>query len=183
MQWILPLLLVGALPSSSLANADQDAQVSPFAYAHVTIIDATGAPARSDMTVVISDGRISDLGRTGRIRLARDVRVEDATGKFLIPGLWDMHVHTFQKDLLPLFLANGVTGLREMFGLPVHHQLRKEIESGAVLGPRMVIGSPLLDGPNPVWPGVFTVRVTDVASAREAVARRSRRQRRMAPTS
>jgi len=72
----------------------------------------------------------------------------DATGKFLIPGLWDMHIHPLdEKDYLVLFIANGVTGVRVMWGGPVHHKWRKEISAGELIGPRMVISSPTVDGP------------------------------------
>jgi Amidohydrolase family len=81
----------------------------------------------------------------------------NATGKFLIPGLWDMHVHWYDKDYLPLFMANGVTGVRMMWGVPSHHQWRKEIEAGQLVGPHMLIASPIVDGPNPVWPGSIVV--------------------------
>src|SRR5689334_12449862 len=62
-----------------------------LAFTHVTVIDATGASAKPDMSVVISGGRIVELGRTGRVRLPKDALVVNASGKFLIPGLWDMH--------------------------------------------------------------------------------------------
>jgi len=59
------------------------------------------------MTVVITGNRISAIGETGKVRVPQDAQVVDATGKFVIPGLWDMHVHWDLKDSLPLFIANG----------------------------------------------------------------------------
>src|SRR5689334_24111838 len=64
-----------------------------LALTHVTVIDATGAPPKRDMTVVVSDGRISSIVRTSRRATPRNAVVVDATGKFLVPGLWDMHAH------------------------------------------------------------------------------------------
>src|SRR4030095_5166869 len=81
--------------------------------------------------------------------------------------LWDMHIHWYDRDYLSLFIANGVTGVRQMWGMPQHHTWRKAIESGTLLGPRMVIASPILDGPNPVWP--MSVSVTTEADGRSAV--------------
>lgn len=63
-------------------------------FTHATVIDATGAPPRPGTTVVVKDGRIAAVGPDGSIRLPDRATVIDATGKFLIPGLWDMHVHT-----------------------------------------------------------------------------------------
>src|SRR5215510_9179303 len=134
---------------------------------NVTIIDVTGAPAASYMTVVITGDRITDVGPTKSLRTPKDAQVVSAAGKYLIPGLWDMHVHWYLKDYLPLFLANGVTGIRQMWGMPMHHQWRKEQQSGSLFGPRMFIASPIVDGPNPIWQG--SVSVTNEAQAREAV--------------
>lgn len=91
----------------------------------------------------------------------------DATVKFLIPGLWDMHVHWYEKRFLPLFIANGVTGIRMMWGFPIHHEWRKAIRAGQLLGPRMVIASMIVGGPRPWWPG--EVSVSSAAEARPAV--------------
>jgi imidazolonepropionase-like amidohydrolase len=86
----------------------------------------------------------------------------DATGKFLIPGLWDMHIHPLdEKDYLALFTANGVTGLRVMRGEPVHHKWRQAISAGKLIGPRMVIASPFIDGPDPLFGGSIIVSNED----------------------
>src|SRR6266480_5135820 len=87
------LLLLVMLPGLLFAQPKQHPPSKPFAFTHVTVIDATGAPAKPDMTVVIRGNHISELGKSGEIRIPKDVRVVDATGKFLVPGLWDMHVH------------------------------------------------------------------------------------------
>ena len=93
----------------------------------------------------------------------------DAAGKFLIPGLWDMHVHWYDRGYLPLFIANGVTGIRVMWGSDEHHCWREQIEKGELIGPRMVIASPIIDGPKPFWPG--SVSVSGEADARQSVLR------------
>ena len=150
-----------------------DAQQAPSAkqnilvFTHVTVIDATGASAHTDVTVVITGDRITEIGDSGKIRVPKDAQVVEATGKFLIPGLWDMHVHWYEKDYLPLFIANGVTGIRIMWGSSTHHEWRKEIEQGLLLGPRMLIASPIVDGPKPLWPG--SMAVANGAEGRQAV--------------
>jgi imidazolonepropionase-like amidohydrolase len=137
------------------------------AIVHITVIDATGAPARPDMTVIISGDRISEIGKSTEVHIPKDAQKVEAAGKFLIPGLWDMHVHWSNKEYLPLFLANGVTGIRIMWGFPDHFQWRKEIEAGRLLGPHMVIASPIVDGPVPLWPG--SIAVHSESEARQTV--------------
>jgi imidazolonepropionase-like amidohydrolase len=81
---------------------------------HATVIDGTGAPPRKDVTVVIGDGRIISIGPS--VKPAANTRVIDATGEFLIPGLWDMHFHLdSQGSALHTLAANGITGIREMY--------------------------------------------------------------------
>jgi len=124
---------------------------------HVTVIDVTGGPTQPDRTVVIADGHITEISDSAKAVVPKDSQVVEAKGKFLIPGLWDMHVHWFDKDYLPLFIANGVTGVRQMLGNPELQQQRKEIEKTALLGPRMIIASALVDGPKPLWSGSISV--------------------------
>jgi hypothetical protein len=145
------------------------AQQNILAFTHATVIDATGAPALKDVTVVIKGDRISALGKSDKVRPPSDAQIVNARGKFLIPGLWDMHVHWYVKDYLPLFIANGVTGIRIMSGTPAHHQWRKEIAEGSLLGPRMLIASPIVDGPKPFWPG--SVTAGNEEEGRQAVAK------------
>jgi imidazolonepropionase-like amidohydrolase len=162
---LLLLLALPARPSPQPAQAPQSPQ--PLVFTHVTIIDATGAPAQPDMTVVIRGDRILELGKSGKVRTPEGAQVVDASGKVMIPGLWDMHVHWLHKDYLPLFIANGITGIRIMWGAPFHHQWRQEIEQGTLVGPRMAIASAIVDGPKPIWPGSLAVG-TD-AEGRQAV--------------
>jgi cytosine/adenosine deaminase-related metal-dependent hydrolase len=164
---IRPLVLL-SLALLVSPQPPQPAKIAPpLVFTHVTVIDATGAPARPGMTVVITGDRITEIGPGGSVRNPEGAQVVDATGKFLIPGLWDMHVHWFHKDYLPLFTANGVTGIRLMWGVPIHQQWRQELERGTLLGPRLAIASPIVDGPEPIWPG--SIAVKDEAEARQAV--------------
>jgi hypothetical protein len=139
-------------------------------FTHVTLIDATGAEAKPDMTVVIRDGRIAALGRRGKIRLAKSAQVVDASGKFLIPGLWDMHVHEWNKEaFFPLFIANGVIGVRDMFApLPPIKQWRAEVAAGTTIGPQIVAAGIILDGPNPAC-APCSIAVGNAAEGRKAV--------------
>jgi len=153
---LCPVLLMGLFPPSgpialSANRPDQQdagSDRTALVLANVTVIDATGAPAQPDMTVVVRGGRIEALGSHATLEVPANAQIVDAAGKFLIPGLWDMHVHPFYKDCLPLFIANGVTGIRVMSGEPMHHQWREAISAGQFTGPRMAITSAILEGPN-----------------------------------
>jgi hypothetical protein len=140
-----------------------------LALTHATVIDATGAAAQPDRTVVIIGDRIAALGKSSKITPPTNAVVVDAAGKFLIPGLWDMHVHWQEKDYLPIFTANGVTGIRIMWGESEHHEWKKQYEQGTLTGPRLFIASTLVDGSNPIWPG--SMIASNAASGRLAVTR------------
>jgi Amidohydrolase family len=87
-------------------------------FEHATVIDGTGAPARKDVTVAIGGGRILSIDPTAgqSVKPAANARVIDATGQFLIPGLWDMHFHLDPLgSSLRTLAANGITGIREMY--------------------------------------------------------------------
>jgi hypothetical protein len=136
---------------------------------HVAVLDVAGPQLNPDMTIVVSGSRIAEIGASKTVRIPPGAEVVDAKGKFLIPGLWDMHVHWYAKEYLPLFLANGVTGIRVMLGMPMHPEWRREIERGRLVGPRMSIASPVIDGPKPFWPD--SIAVATEAEGRSAVRR------------
>lgn len=163
------LLLLTILACHSSAQP----QLKPLALIHVTVIDATGAPAKRGMTVVLSNGRITALGRTGKVRIPESARVIDASGKYLIPGLWDMHIHSVSYEngrrSLPLLAAYGITGVRDM-GSPLEDvlRLRRETGEGKIAGPRMVVAGPLLQGALP-FQVPFITSVHDATEATQAV--------------
>ena len=136
-------------------------------FTDVTIIDTAGGPNQTDMTVVITKDRITGIDKAGKLPSPKGAQTIDATGKFLIPGLWDMHAHRGDKRFLPLFIANGITGVRILWGSSVHHAWRKEVAKGSLLGPRLIIASSLVDGAKQFWPGSTSVR--NEAEARQVV--------------
>src|SRR5260370_41505331 len=93
------------------------------------------------MKVGISNKRIMDLCKSGEVNVPNGARVVDASGKFLIPGLWDMHVHWYDEASLPVFIANGVTGMRIMCGYPLHLAWRRRIAAGSLLRPPPVLAA------------------------------------------
>jgi hypothetical protein len=165
MRKILALLLL--LPTLLLAGGKSDAQQNILALANLTIIDVTGGPAKPNMTVIITGNHITGLAEATKVTVPKGARVIDASGKYLIPGLWDMHVHWYIRNTLTLFTANGVTGIRQMFGNANLLRWRDEIANGLLQGPRMIVASPIIDGPQPVWPNSITA--SNEAEGRQAV--------------
>jgi imidazolonepropionase-like amidohydrolase len=163
------LSVLAVLIFQLVAEATLEAEPHILVSAHATVIDATGTPPQPDVTVVITDDRITAMGNGADIRPPTNAVVVNATGKFLIPGLWDMHVHWYEKDYLPLFIANGVTGVRMMWGMSLHHEWRKEIGQGSLVGPHLLLASTIVDGPKPTWPGSITAGTA--AEGRQAVTR------------
>jgi imidazolonepropionase-like amidohydrolase len=165
-------LLAIFLPLVSCAPPRKDV----LAVTHVTVIDMTGAPPRADQTVIIEKQRIVALGPSDSTAIPRGAKILDAHGKFLIPGLVDMHIHLTaagepdgsRKFILPLLLANGITSVRDMGSyLESILSLREEIEEGKRLGPQIITPGPYLDGNPPSFQPSLVI--TNAAEANEAV--------------
>src|SRR5713101_7057643 len=145
-----------------------------LAITRVAVIDATGAQPRQDMTVIIIDERVAALGPYGSTAIPRGAQILNATDKFLIPGLADMHVHLTgagepggsREFIIPLLLANGITTVRDMGGyLESLIPLRQEISQGKRLGPQIFFAGPYLDGNPPSFQPALVVTNSDEASA------------------
>jgi imidazolonepropionase-like amidohydrolase len=139
-------------------------------FQHVTVINVLNGSPLTDRSVAVAGGKIIAVGPAATVETPAGAKVVDSTGKYLIPGLWDMHVHFVFRNYGPLFVANGVTGVRVMWGNPQglpHNIWRKEFSQGKAVGPRMMIASNIVDGPNPIWPGSLVVH--NAAEGREAV--------------
>src|SRR5689334_8225178 len=148
------LSIGSALLLSSLSIAQNQLAPAPIVITHVTVINPGTSSVQANQTVVITNGRITSVAGSETLQPPKNARVIDASGQYLIPGLWDMHVHSAFGDwfpggrdiILPLFIASGVTGVRDMGGdLPVLTAWRKQIASGEIIGPRMILSGPMLD--------------------------------------
>lgn len=145
---------------------------------NVFIVDVEAGTLSKPQSVLIVDQSIAGVGHD----LNADASVEriDAEGRFLIPGLWDSHVHIFSSrsepdTALPLYLINGITGVRDMGALwPIADQqkLQAGIEAGEVLGPRLILSGAWVDASPGSWPGMFladtpneAIRVVDRIAA------------------
>lgn len=124
--------------------------VTSVAITGVSVLDGRSSSLLADQTVVVSGNRISAVGPRAAVPVPAEARVVDGRGKFLVPGLWDMHVHTTipgGREVLALYVANGVTGVRDMAGDWAQITAwRGEIANGQLLGPRMVAAGPYIEG-------------------------------------
>jgi Amidohydrolase family len=141
---------------------------------HVTVIDTKSGKELHNQTVTISGNLISGVQNSNAVAVPPEARVIDGSGKYLIPGLWDMHVHGTQYDsTLPLYIANGVTGVREMFGPPNANKFRAELASKGIVAPHINLASPIVDGNPPIWPNA--IKVETAAEARRVVDEQKQR--------
>ncbi|HKT68905.1 MAG TPA: amidohydrolase family protein, partial [Terriglobales bacterium] len=174
------LSIASALLLSPPSTAQTQPAPVPIVITHATVINPGTPSVQANQTVVVTNARITSVSGSERLLPPKNARVIDAAGQYLIPGLWDMHVHSAFGDwfpggrdiILPLFIANGVTGVRDMGGdVPVLLRWRKEIADGEIIGPRLVISGPMLDGylPNGKLRFPSSIPVTTPASAVAAV--------------
>jgi len=141
---------------------------------HATVIDTQTGKESRDQTVVISADRISHVGDSSTLRPTPKAKIVDGSGKFLIPGLWDMHVHGTKFDsTLQLYVANGVTGVREMFGPPDANKFRAELAGKHLIAPHIYLASPIVDGKPAIVPN--SIEVTTADEARRAVDEQKQR--------
>lgn len=150
---LLLLCLFGSALTSAFGQDQGDT-----ALTNVTVIDGTDRPPLKNATVIWRDGRITNI--SPRVAAPKDSKVIDATGKYVIPGLWNNDLHGPAYDEAPVLLkklvANGITTVRDM-GAPLADivRLRDAVAAGKLLGPRLFIAGPLMEGPVPVQMGLI----------------------------
>ena len=178
-RWLAPLLLLFALAflfTSDPAAAQKPAAADPLVLTNATVVDVRTGTLKPDQTVVLERNRIYSIGPSKSAKYPRNADSVNCKGGYLIPGLWDMHVHLVfgdwfpgAKDIsLPLFIANGVTSVRDMGSeLDVVQDWRNEIEAGQMIGPRIFTPGPMLDGPKPRFPSSLAIATPE--DARRAV--------------
>src|SRR6201982_960377 len=171
--------LIAFCASTAWAQTEQTvinpvAPSGPIYITHVTVIDTETGKEFRDRTVHISGDRISEVKESKDLALPNGVEIVDGTNKYLIPGLWDMHVHGTRFDsTLPLYIANGVTGVREMFGPADANKFRADLAAKHLIAPHIYLASPIVDGKPPVWPDSIAVETAD--EARRAVDEQKQR--------
>ena len=168
-------LILGACLTACGRAAPAPAIGTAVAFTHVSIIDGRSAEPRVDRTIIVRDRRIVVDGSSSNTQIPSGTTVIDARGKFLVPGLWDMHVHTTVpggRDVLQLYIVNGVTGVRDMAGdWPTLQQWRREIAQGILIGPRIVASGPYLEGGDVPIPHLVVRRPEDAQPAVDSLVR------------
>lgn len=153
-------LAVTALYASTLAAQNRTGSRGALASGTLAITDVTVVPMTSDTvirdaTVLVRDGRIAAIGAARNVPVPSGARRIDGRGKYLIPGLADMHTHLYSDGETPdslakyglgVMVANGVTATRFMIGTPEHFTLRREVEAGRIVGPQLWLASPQFTG-------------------------------------
>lgn len=152
-----------AIPVSVILIAAAPARIAAqraIAFTHASVIDGSDSIPRNDQTVIVRGDRIVAVGPSRRTNVPPSARIVDARGQFLIPGLWDMHVHTAVlggRNLLGLYVANGVTGVRDMAGdWDTLTTWRRDIAAHRLIGPRIVASGPYLEGGDVPIPHILT---------------------------
>lgn len=164
--WFLPAVMCIAVGAQ---NAGPDRTPDTTIYiTHVTVIDTETGKEATDRTVIVAGNKISDVRDSATTTEPVSAKVVDGRGKYLIPGLWDMHVHTWDyESTYPLYVANGVTGVRDMFGPPDANKFRAELAKTQIIAPHFYLASPIVDGHPPVWPE--SIEVTTPEQGRRVV--------------
>jgi imidazolonepropionase-like amidohydrolase len=134
---------------AALARTLARKPAGPVAFRNAIVFDSEAAVARRSSTVIVSGERIEWVGPDADAKIPEDAEVIDATGKTLLPGLWDMHVHLGGAEEGLLHLAAGVTSVRDLANdLDKVLQTRRKFDEGSLLGPRIVLAG-FIDGPGP----------------------------------
>jgi imidazolonepropionase-like amidohydrolase len=165
------ILLLGLVVAAVSGSAGVVlAQSGDLALTHVTIINPGDKP-QPDMTILIRGHEIASTGKTKDLKVPASAKTIDGVGKFVIPGLWDMHVHFRDADRdLKMDIANGVLGIRNMGGVANQvFPLRDAIAAGQRMGPKIVACGPIVDGPDSWSNPQFTVSVKTADEARSTV--------------
>jgi imidazolonepropionase-like amidohydrolase len=166
---LLSFLLLIILGGTLRAHAQQ------LTFVHANVLDVVTGKVQPNQTVIITGNRITQVSSSTKAK-TRAGRVVDATGQYLIPGLWDMHTHVYFDGtasagtslILPLLVANGITGIRDMGSeLDSILKARAAVAAHRVLGPRMVVSGPMLDGPKSPYKAALPIATPE--AGRKAV--------------
>ncbi|NBB85658.1 MAG: amidohydrolase family protein [Bacteroidetes bacterium] len=163
---LLQLLLASILAAAPAVAQDQ------LVITPVTVVDVEAGVLRPTQTVIVKGDVITAVGPAGEVAVPADAEVVNGNGGYLIPGLWDMHVHSVSNRAwhFPLLLAHGVTGVRNMHTterdpLAVTDSIRQAVAAGTLTGPRFVANGPIVDSPPATFPSMVLVESPNQARA------------------
>jgi imidazolonepropionase-like amidohydrolase len=158
----LTVAIIGCAPGSdssleaAATNAVLPGSTGTFAFVNVSVIPMDRERVVADQTVVVSDGKIVTVGPSATVKVPSDATRIDGRGRFLIPGLAEMHAHVvggrggnveqLNRRIFLLYVANGITTIRGMLGAPNQLVLREQLKREEILGPTMYVGAPSING-------------------------------------
>ncbi|MDE0125790.1 MAG: amidohydrolase family protein [Bryobacterales bacterium] len=162
-----------AAAAAIVALGCRTAPEGTVAFEHVNVLPMDAERVLEARTVVVSEGLIASMGPSREVRPPRGAEVVDGTGRYLLPGLAEMHAHLPSEDAAPeyvdrilfLFLSNGVTTVRGMLGNPSHLELRRQIEDGTRLGPTIYAAGPAFRNTPGLTPEAARARVREQHAA------------------
>lgn len=163
---LLLLLLILVFGISSFDYSEEKKSEGVIVITNASVIDMENGSISKRMSLLIEQGIISEIGPTGDVKIPSKAKIIDGSGKYLIPGLWDMHAHTSseaitRKIFYPLYIANGITGIRVMsadcfepcweldMSIDQSRKLQDEVRNGMLIGPRAILGSTYIHGAQP----------------------------------
>lgn len=163
---IIALVIVGTAcgGGSSKKPSAQKLVAGDIALVGATVLPMDRETPLVDHTIVVRGDKIAMIAPAAALD-TKDAKVIDAKGKWIVPGLADMHVHTWGERDFAMYLLNGVTTVRDMFGSPQHLAWREQINSGKLEGPTLILAGPIVDGEPPTWPGSAVVTTPEAAKA------------------
>ena len=156
------------------ARAADPSRDHALAITNVNVIDVTDGSVERNVTIYIRGDRIQWVAKNGLLEHGAHLQVVNGTERYVIPGLWNMHVHLVrdtpaeytEKVLMPLMIAHGVTGARDMGGnLSQLKSLRERVAAGTLLGPRLFISGAMLDGAQPAYSDSLAILTAENARA------------------
>lgn len=173
----------------TLSYSCSEAQnLNPFVFEHVNVVPMNKEIVLRNYNVIVKDGNIQEMGPSSSVKIPENATVINAKGKFLVPGLSDMHVHlegdawnlmydSVSKfttdeinfnDILFLYIANGITTIDVLFAFPEHLTLREKIKNNEMVGPRLIL-SRMIDGAGKAWPPPLGIWVNNADEAKKAI--------------
>lgn len=145
-----------------------------LALVHATVVDVRDGSLRTDQTILIDGNRVVRIAPTSGGDTPAGARIVDASDSYVVPGLWDSHVHSAANTSwhFPLLVAYGITSVRNMHttvdtALELIHGIKQRVKEGTLLGPRLIANGPIIDGGPGSWPGAVVVH--DAPEGRAAV--------------
>ena len=166
---LIPICISGTVFAKEPLQTNPQTRPEVFAIIDVNVVPMDREGILEHRTVIVRGDRISGIGPAKTIEVPAEAKRLDGRGKYLMPGLADMHAHVHNEDHMVLFLANGVTTVRNMFGNSVHLAWREQIEAGELFGPTIYTAGPIIDGDPPVWSGPGRIAISSPEQAAKVV--------------